>query len=90
MPVVLVVPMFCEPNDHEDGDSVTGLIPVPLRLADVGDPIAPCATERVPETAPVEDGEKVTKIGQEAPAAREFGDIGHVFVCANPALDVIE
>jgi len=79
----LVVPMFWEPNDCEEGESVTGLIPVPLRLAVVGDPIALCATERVPEIGPREvgeDGEKVTKIGQVPPAGRVFGGIGHVFV----------
>jgi len=35
---VLVVPMFWAPKVSELGDSATGLIPVPLRLAVVGDP----------------------------------------------------
>jgi len=88
--LALVVPMFCLAKVSELGASVTGLIPVPCRVAVVGDPKALWATERVPETAPKEEGEKTTLIEQVAPAAKVLGEVGQLFVWLKLALGVIE
>jgi hypothetical protein len=88
--LALVVPMFWLAKLSEAGASATGLIPVPFRLAVVGDPKALCITVRVPEIAATEDGVKTTLIIHVAPAAKVLGDVGQLFVWLKFVLVVIE
>jgi hypothetical protein len=86
----LVVPIFWAPKVSEVWDSATGLIPVPLSFAVVGDPKALCVTVRAPETTPREDGEKTTLIEHVPPAAKMLGTVPQVFVWLKFALGVID
>jgi hypothetical protein len=66
---VLVVPVYCWPNERLDGESVTaGATPVPIRLTLWGLPLALSAMASEALRAPVADGVNVTLIVQFAPA----------------------
>lgn len=87
---LLVAPILIEPKVSELGDKTTGRVPLPVRLAIVGDPKALCTTVRVPVFVPRTVGEKTTLIEQVPPAARVLGDIGQLFAWLKFPLAVIE
>ena len=80
--VALVLPCAVEPNVIEVLETVTGVTPVPLRAAVSGLPTPVNATERLPVSAPVVVGLKVTLIEQVELAATEAP---HVFVSTKGA-----
>ena len=69
------------PNVRLPGVSVAPeTVPVPLRAAVCGLPVASSTTESEALRVPAAVGPKVTEIVQLAPAARVVGARGHVFV----------
>src|SRR5438132_1358562 len=58
------------------------LLPVPLRVTECGLPLALSVIVTLALRVPVVVGANVTLMVQEAPAAKVFGLIGHVFVWA--------
>jgi hypothetical protein len=68
--VALVVPSATVPNERLVGETVTALVPVPLRLTVCGVPAPLSLTVRVPALVPPTVGVKLTEIEQLFPAAR--------------------
>jgi hypothetical protein len=75
----LFVPATIEPKSSFAGVSVAAgavaAAPSPLRVLDCGEPFALSATLRIACDVPVEVGEKVTAMVQEAPAATELPQV---------------
>src|SRR3954447_18671093 len=79
----LVVPTVWPPKVRFVGAGVTaGCVPVPLRPAVCGLPVALSVTFTLALRLPVADGVKVTEIVQLPPAASVDGEVGHVLVWA--------
>ena len=74
--------MYWFPNARVEVDKVTGRTPVPLKEEVWGELEALSVTVKVPLSAPVTKGVKVTEIAQLLRAARVLGDSGQVEVCA--------
>jgi hypothetical protein len=80
----LATPTCWLPNASDVGDRVTaGAVPVPVRAAVWGLPVALSVTVRVPVLAPVAVGLNVTLMAQLAPAARL---VPQLLVCEKSAL----
>jgi len=87
----LVVFTYWFPNAKVEADKVTGTTPVPLKEEVWGELGALSVTVKVPLSAPVTRGVKVTEIVQLPRAARVLGDTGQVEVCAkSPEVAILE
>jgi len=74
-----------------EADKVTGRTPVPLKEELWGELEALSVTVKVPLSAPVPKGVKVTEIVQLLRAARVLGDTGQVEFCAkSPEAEILE
>jgi hypothetical protein len=77
----LVEPTSCEPKLKLVGDrpaSGVDVVPVPLRVTFCGLPVASSAIVKLALRAPATEGENVTEMEHDAPAASVFGVSGHV------------